>query len=226
MIYILHGDDSVASRNRLNEILGVLPRNILDGKTLRVIELEENIVSNSLFGEGKGVVVENLLSKNPQKKDFAKMLMATKINCTLVFWDDKKLPKTTVALVKNAKVEEFMLPSFYFRFLDTFNPDNRKQVFGLYHELLKSYSSEQLFYSILKRIRQLVIISAGAVNTDISKMSPWQQSNLRRQVTYWNRNSLNELYNSLKDTEIKLKTGGLPISLSKHLDILILSKLT
>jgi hypothetical protein len=110
--------------------------------------------------------------------------------------------------------------------LDTLSPNNKKQSFTLYHELLKTYAPEQVFYSLFKRVRQLVILSSGSKNDELMKMAPWQVSNLKRQLQMWSHESLKSFYSSLKQTEIKQKTGGLPVSLAKHLDILILSKLT
>ncbi len=225
MIYILHGDDTTSSRKRLIALCEGLITNTFDGKYLQLKELEESILSSGLFEENKAVVVENI-TKNPKKKEILSYLSTEKSTFPIILWEDKKALKTSFSSLKNAKIEEFLLPSYYFRFLDTLSPRSKKESFKLYHELLQSYAPEQVFYSLLKRVRQLVVISKGERTEETEKMSPWQLSNLKRQIQMWKKESLFSFYEALKQTEIKLKTGALPTSLSKHLDILILSKLT
>ncbi len=226
MIYILHGDDTAASRKFLSILVENKKTQNLDGKSLTISTLEDAIISESLFGDEKVVVVENLLSKNTKKKDFIKFLNESSSQQLLVLWEDKKLLKTTFATLKNTTAKDFLLPSNYFQFLDNFTPTNKKGTFALYHELLKTYAAEQLFFSLTKRVRQLVVLSSGSLTDDLLKMSPWQMNNLQRQLRMWKRESLVNIYNALKKTELKLKTGKLSVSLSKHLDILILSELT
>lgn len=225
MIYIISGDDTVRSRKRLVELCDKKSVITLDGKTLQKNVLEENLVSTALFGEEKGVVVENI-TKNSKKKDLLTFLNSHNTNILTILWDDKKTSKTSFSALKSAKVEEYLLPTYYFKFLDTLSPQNKKQSYMLFHELLSTYAPEQVFYSLLKRARQLVIISSGAKSDEIIKMSSWQLANLKRQLQMWSKESLFAFYESLRQTEIKLKTGKLPVNLAKHLDILILSQLT
>lgn len=226
MKYLLHGDDTTASRNYLSELSQGLLTVTLDGKTISKKTLEENLVSTSLFGDKRIVVIENLLSKNPKKKELAGFLAVTKTTEMIVLLEDKKLAKTSLSLVKDATAKEFSLPAFYFQFLDSLAPKQGKRVFSLYQSLLSSYAPEQLLFSLIKRVRQLVFLSAGTASQELSAMSSWQLSKLQEQLRAWDKNMLKKFYEELKNTEIKLKTGNLPTSLSKYLDILILSKLT
>ncbi len=226
MIYILHGDDNVASRKFLNDLVEGFKITNLEGKTLRLPEFEESLVSTDLFGDKKAVIVENLLSKNLRKKDFIKFLNDNPPSVQLILWEDKKILKTSIAGLKSVTVRDFFLPSYYFQFLDSFVPSNNKGALKLFHTLQDSYAPEQLFFSLIKRIRSLVILSQGEKNLELAKMSPWQLSNLQKQLKLWRQDSLLIFYKKLLSTEIKLKTGKLPTTLSKHLDILILSELT
>lgn len=226
MIYIIHGDDTLTSRKRLSELIANCKTEQLEGKTLTVASLEEKVLATGLFGDEKYTIVDNLFSKNPNKAEFIKFISSLKKDCNLIIWEDKKLDKNIFSKFNNVQIEEYLLPTYYFKFLDSISPKNKKQVFELYHKLLAFYSTEQVFYSLIKRIRQLVILASGSESEDLKKMATWQKSNLKRQLATWREDALLEFYDSLKDTEIKLKTGDLPVSLSKHLDILILSKLT
>ena len=225
MIYILHGDDTVASRNFMSGLVEEIPTTMLDGKSLMLSQLEENIVSKGFFEEKKAVVVENLLSQN-KKKEITAFLNNLKSETLVVLWEGKKLTKTATNAIKSANIHEFSFPSYYFQFLDSVTSGSGKRLFSLYHELLKTTSEELIFYSLLKRVRLLVILSSGGTIAELAKMAPWQQSKLSQQLGRWNKKILHDFYRQLQETEIKMKTGKLPVGLSKHLDMLILTHLT
>ena len=226
MIYLLHGDDTAASRKYLTDLVEGLTVTTFDGKSLTIPTLEEAISSGGLFGEAKAVVIEGLFAKNAKKKDFVTFLNNHEVQIILVLWEEKKILKTSFASLKKASVQDFLLPSYYFQFLDNFAPSNKKNSFLLYQKLLTNYAPEQLFFSLLKRVRLLAILASGSNTQELAKMSPWQMNNLQKQVRMWKKDSLLRVYEALKQTEIRLKTGKLPVSLSKHLDIVILSELT
>jgi DNA polymerase III delta subunit len=226
MKYILHGDDNVASREVLRELTSDLNVTLLDGKNLTLSIFEESLLSTSLFDDKKAVVVEDLFLKNKKKKDFIKFLKTAKTNTLVVFWERAKVPKTSFSSLSDLNAREFSLPQNYFLFLDTLTPQNSKRVFFLFHELIETKGEELIFYSILKRLRLLLELSNGTTNvSDFKKMTPWQIDKLKKQLRLWNTDKLLNFYSKLQDMEIKLKSGGLPLGLSKHLDILILSEL-
>ncbi len=225
MKYLLHGDDTAKSRNFLQELTEGFELTILEGKSLALNLFEENLVSSSLFEVEKAVVVENLISKNAKKKEFVSLLNNYNGPFLTILWEDKKLTKTQFGSLKNFEIKEFLLPQYYFQFLDSFTQGNGKRLFSLYHELLTTYSEEQVFYSLLKRLRILVVLSGGSMTDEIAKMAPWQISKLKQQLRQWKNDKLLNFYKTLQETEIKLKSGRLPLGLSKHLDILILSEL-
>lgn len=225
MRYLLHGDDIASSRKTLSGLVEGFGTIRLDGKNVTVKEIEEHLLSTGLFGEKKAVVIENVLSKNLKKKEIVKFLNNVKDTVLLILWEEKKLSKTIFTPLSNFTVREFVLPSTYFQFLDSFSENNGKKMFVMYQELIKTVSPEQIFYSLLKRLRMLLILSGEGASEELSKMSPWQRQKLSQQVRFWSNSALLRFYQELQDTEIKLKSGRLPLGLSKHLDTLILSQL-
>lgn len=225
MKYLLYGDDVSSSRNFLNGLTVGFQVTVLDGKNLTIPLLEENLVSNSLFEEKKAVVIEGLIGKNKKKKEFFEYLNTSKSSVLIILWEDKKLLKTSFTTLKSVTVNEFSLPQNYFQFLDSFTPGNAKRIFVSFHQLLNTMSEEQVFYSLLKRLRTLLLIESYAKTEETIKISPWQMGKLKQQLRIWPKEKLIKFYSELQDTEIKLKTGKLPVGLSKHLDILILSQL-
>lgn len=226
MRYLLHGDDTVLSRNLLSSLIEGFAVLRLEGKTVTSKELEIHLLSTSLFEEKKAIVIENLLTKNARKKEVVEFLNSQKDGILLILWEEKKLLKTTINQLKNFVVKEFLLPSTYFQFLDNFAERNGKKLFMMYQDLTKTVSSEQIYYSLVKRLRLLLVMSEKGTNEELVKMSPWQKQRLIKQVGFWNKSGLLEFYKELQDTEIKLKSGKLPLGLSKHLDTLILSHLS
>lgn len=227
MIYLLHGDDITASRNLLTTLTGGYVNTILDGKTLTLSQLEESLVSSSLFEDKKAVVVENFFSKNKKKKEIIELLNRHKTTFLVIFWEDKKILKTAIKDVKDIIVREFLLPQNYFLFLDLFAPGNKKREYTLYKELEKAMGQEIVFYSLLKRLRQLLIVKSGGYENiaEFQKMSPWQLDKLKKQLRLWKQEALFMTYAKLQDMEIKMKTGKLATGLSKQLEIIILSDL-
>lgn len=225
MNYLLHGDDVVASRNFLSGITSGYKVIYLDGKTLKIKDFEEKLLSNSLFDEKKAVVVENLLSKNIKKKDFVKFLNEFSGTTLVALWEEKKLTKPTSSSLKKVTIKEFLLPQSYFLFLDSFAPGNAQRIYSLYQSVMLTTSPEQVFYSLIKRLRLLLIIIQSPNSKELMSMSPWQLNKIKQQSRLWSEEKLMNIYKELGNTEIKMKSGGLPLGLAKHLDILILTKL-
>lgn len=225
MKYLLHGDDTVSSRKFISSLLeGHMTTNI-EGKSLAPKDLETHLLSTGLFGDKKALVIENLLSRNARKKELMAILNTHTGSVLPVLWEDKKLTKTSLNTVKGFEIKEFVLPSVYFQFLDNFTQKNGKKLFIMYQDLLKTVTAEQIFYSLLKRMRLLLVLSGNGRSDELLKMSPWQKQKLQQQARFWDTNALFTIYKELTDTEIKLKSGRLPLGLSKHLDTLILSQL-
>lgn len=225
MKYLLHGDDITSSRKFLTDTIDSFQSTVLDGKSLQLKDLELHLASTSLFDDKKAVVIENLLGKNPKKKEIAKFLSLYTSGMLIVLWEDKKIPKTTLNMLKDFVVKDFNLPSYYFQFLDSIAPKNGKKLFVLYQSLLTTITAEQIFFSLLKRVRLLLVLSSHGTSQDLEKMAPWQKQKLSQQVRMWNTDMLQKFYYQLTDIEIKLKSGRLALGLSKHLDTLILSQL-
>lgn len=226
MIYILHGDDITASRQYISSLTTGKKIETLDGRNISISQLEESLQS-SLFGGEKTILIENFLSKNKKKKELIEPILRNSTIYDIVFWDDSKLTPTQLSLIKTAEIKLFSLPQFYFQFLDSFSPGNSQYVFGLYHQLLNTTSPELAFYSLLKRVRQLILIQMGEIKNskEGSSLQNWQIDKLKKQLSKWSKGNLYNVYSQLQTIEIKMKSGSLPLGLSKQLDILILTHL-
>ncbi len=226
MFYLIHGDDGVNSRLKATQLLSKSKITGVDGKNLSVKIFEELTKSSSLFAEPNSLLVENFFLKNKLKKEIVEYLNASSITKNIVFWEDGVVRKTTFANFKEVRVLEYSLPKNYFAFLDSLAPQNAKRSRQLFQELLASYAPEQLFYSLIKRIRQLIVLKEGNAHKvkETAKMASWQLDRLQGQAAKWPTGALQKFYASLHAIEIKLKSGALPMELSKQLDVLLLGK--
>lgn len=227
MIYILHGDDTAKSRKSIDDLKGDFKFVYINGVKSSLGEILDKISTQSIFDEKIGFIIERFLSKKRKLKEMIDLVQGSvPANSLIIFWEDKLL---TGALPKqeNTKIIEFKLPKYYFQFLDSLHPNNSYNLHRLYEDLLKSMSSEQLYYSIIKRVRQLRIVSGGDESSieETARLAPWQVSRLKNQATKWSEKDLMDFYNRLFDIEIRMKTSNIPTTLDKYIDILILTDL-
>ena len=126
---IIHGEDSVASRNYF---LSLPHTTILDGQQITIDDLYTALNNTSLLGETTTIFVENLFSKKPLVA-----FLQTNIQADIVVWEKK----TVTTDLPNKR---FDLPKYIFKFLD--NPSVE-----LLHLCLKSSPAEMLFASLATR---------------------------------------------------------------------------
>lgn len=227
MIYIITGEDIVSSRKKLSELIeGNLDITRIDGEKNSISEVLDAIAANSLFSQKRTVVIGYFSKIKPLEKFFDELTKFAKDQDTdIILWDEeidtKKLPK-----LKSIKSFSFSFPKYYYQFLDSFFPalqDSTK----LLHEVLKTLSSEQVLYGLVRRIRQLLVMKSGNIESfsEFKRMQSWQIGKLRRQANLWSESQLKKAFSDFVELDEKIKTGALTMPLSKHLDILLLSDL-
>lgn len=226
MIYIIHGDDIVKSKNRVYAITqGVKNISTFNAEKANPTEIISAFGSNDLFIDEKCVVIEKVLKL--KKADLEKLLdILSNLDkvTTVVLWHNTELSKIFLNKFKNVQSESFLLPKLFFTFLDDLTPKNLKKELTTLSKM-EGVEAEQLFYSLVKRVRQLMMVKAGGSFEEIIKMSPWQSQKLQAQARLWNDDQLLSFYKNLFDKEVKFKSSGLFLPLSKHLDILLTQEL-
>lgn len=236
MIYVIAGEDIVTSRKKLTELLEGKSNVIrLDGKKASLAELDEAVSGASLFSESKVVVVENFSKLSAQGRSasggkpddrFWEILNQVQDdkNTDVILWDEADLSKKKYA--KDVKVFNFQFPKFYYAFLDGFAPGSKKSL-ELLSEVLKTFEPEQVLHGLIRRVRQLLVMKSARFSefSEFKRMQPWQISKLKKQASLWTEDQLKKTFLELVGLDEKLKSGGLTMGLSAHLDILILSDL-
>lgn len=225
MIVIIHGDDTVASRKKLEEYSK--NTDITFDHKSSVDDIIDAVSSQSLFDAKKTVIVEQFapLAKD---KSFLAFLQTVekKPDISLIFWEDEKAPITFLKKFPSSTNFLFELPKLFFAFLDGAYPGNGVQESKLLKKMPPNFSDVQIFYALVKRVRLLLMLkSDGKKFDELLKMSPWQERKLVEQARRWKSSQLISFYSQLFEVEKSLKTSSLPLSLINHIDILLINAL-
>lgn len=229
MLYIIHGDDTVSSRKKVDELISEDKWIVrFDGKEAESGTIQNSLSSQELFSDGKAIVVENFLELGSTLATILPVFntYTADTKTKIVLWQGKEVDKRTLKKLTLAKEFLFPLPKYYFSFLDSLTPRNSKKLHDLLEKLALSLSAEQIFYSLVKRIRILIMIKTGKSKefADIVTMAPWQLTKLSQQASAWNIRELIALYQKFFELEVGLKTNALPLPLLAHLDLLLIKE--
>jgi len=229
MITIIFGDDTKMSREKLN-VVTKEAKNItkLYGKSFNIGDLESALISNDLFVDEKTVLLDSFKIGQINKEIISLLQQAKGQKLThIVVWIDGDLTPKALDKIPNDFSYNYKLPKLYFLFLDSLQPKNGIKLTEILEKLKAQYTPEQIFYSAVKRVRELVLIRTQEYSSleGFKRMQPWQISKLKQQSFAWDTEQLNKFYIKLSEIEVDMKSSGLTLPLSKHLDILLLSDL-
>ncbi len=227
MVILIHGEDISSSRSKLVSILGT-ETNVtkINCKKQKIVDARDAFLGDSLFDSKKIIVLENFNKIKPID-DLINLILPLHAsqNTKVILWETTELDKRLIAKLKVTDVFLYTFPKYFYQFLDSFSPKSGKNGAELLKKLLSTSDPEQVFYSLIKRVRQLYIVKLGVERefSETAKMSDWQLSKIRSQASGWESNRLATAYIKLADLEEKMKTSALTMPLSAHLDFLLLS---
>lgn len=225
MLKIIHGDNHFSSRQTLDQIRksqSVGNLEIVDASSLSLTKLVQMVEGGSLFGEGKVIIIENLLSQkikeNGQIFEYLKKL-PSEVNCTL--WEPKEIGKTILANFPKARVFLFKLEKQIFNFLESLKPGNSGKSLALFHSALERDEPEMIFFMIVRQIRRLLLIKTQSLFLD--SMSPWQEKKIRSQAEWFTADQLEKVYRELLNIDFSIKSGQSAMDLMGRLDMFLLN---
>ncbi len=222
---ILHGENIVLSRKRLNEKITNFKGEVvrLEGNQINLTKLKQVVESQSLFGQDRLIIIENVFARRPSKEK-EETLHYLKKNSpdNLIVWEGKKIDGRVLASFSGAKVEKFALTPLVFHFLDSLAPDNQKNSLTLLHQCLNQDSTEMVFYMLARQIRFLIMAN-DLGEKGLKNMASWQKTKLTRQAKKFTLPQLLSLHRKLLKIDWQQKTGQASLPLSSQLDLLIAS---
>lgn len=229
MIYLLHGDNLVASREFLKTLTDSAKNRKqsvirLNGIQTRSEDFIQALDSQYLFGPDNLVIVEQLFSRprSAEQKQILQFLRKYEGSVEVVFWEKKEVGKVLQRnLPKRTVIKLFKTPATIFKFLDSLAPVSKKEALGLLIHLNKNETPDLVFYMLARQIRLLLLVSSGGE----VKGPPWMIAKLKRQAANFSLNQLLTTYQQLFRIDEQVKRGLTIMPLSWHLEMLLAENL-
>lgn len=196
MITLIHGDNVVASRRKMEEIISSFTGEVVkfDGKNIDKNILNQALSSDGLFSDKRLIVVEeNILENFTTGHD-------------IVFWVGKTVTASQIKNLKDITNFEFKLPTTIFRLMDSLRTNNGKQLLEIYKQTLNDADAEFIFIMIVRQFRMMF-------NPSEIKQE-WQAAKVRVQAKSFGERKLKEIYRQLLEIDWKNKNSLLPGGLS------------
>lgn len=223
MISLIHGNDSLSSRNAY---LSNKDENSLtfDAETLNLIELAQSMQGSGLFDNNKKIFIENLFTRKGAKNfsSIAEILKNSK-NTEVFIYADKEIGAKNLEGLPKLDNQNFKIPQNIWTFLDGIRPNNPRNI-TTFHNTLTETEPEIIFAMIIRQFRLLLGISSNSKKNadEVKRLAPWQKSKLERQASLFNLESLKNIYKKLYKIEKSQKTGSRNLNLVQNIDILLL----
>lgn len=221
---LIHGDNQILSRQYLQELkqhaLNINAEVItLEGRQTSLTEILEALETQSLFGENRLVVIENLF-QNPSKvmvKSIVNYLSHySSRTVNLVLWSVKLLTPSQLKQFVSWEIKTYKSSPVIFNFLENLAPHNQAKFMPLFNEACAKDSAEFVFFMLARQIRQLLAVS------DLSfKAPPFIIAKLKKQSRLFSEPLLIKLHDALTDLDYRSKTGQIVGSLASELAYLL-----
>lgn len=224
-IIILHGDNTVASRNELATIRTQAKKNqseciTVPTKKITPAELEVLLGETDLFGTKKTLIIEELhsLPKSKRKTELITLLTQPSQH-TLVLWEKRLLTKTMLKPFSGALVHEFKMSNVLFNWLDLFGRSEQKnKALSLLQEAVKKDGEYLCFVMLIRHIRLLLLAKTGGT----IKGPPFMVSKYASQAKLFSQQQLLDLHTKLVEIDEQSKTSSSSLKLQSQLDLLTL----
>lgn len=228
MLYLIHGDNTEAARNKLIELKAAAKSKEireLNGKRMDANATVQALESLSLFGGEVMVVIEGFIgAAKKREKAFAAtltQLVRASENADIVLYEEKEVDKST--LTKLGPACQSMLyktPVIIFQFLDSLRPGNAKASLLLFRQVVMREPAEIVFVLMIRRIRQLMELTDHMIPDGLQS---WQADRLTSQSRQFTIDKLVVMHKSLLDADIALKTGSSPFTLAQRIEQILIS---
>lgn len=229
MIYVLYGDNSQASYERLTSLLKDLKDYLkIDLSADKHNSLDLNVALNSqdLLNAKKLIICTNFLArgkiKEPNKLNLAP-------NTILILIESSNLPPSIISKISSiAKIEQFRLPSYLYNFLDSLAPGSLIPIKTM--SKLENDTQLRLIWHLTNRIVLLILAKLALSLDETSKVTraniaQWQWAKLTAQSRNFKLKTLKSILTSLLKVDYMLKTNATSLTQYTLLKMLLLKYL-
>lgn len=212
---IIHGEDTVASRNWLEcTLIKFEEKHIFQAKSADLTSIEQIINTASLFTENRALIFENFFSL---KKDAVISNVIGYASGTIFIWEQKTLSPSVLEKFKDCRIETFKPRQLIFTWLDQLKPGSYAKTTSLLHVLLNDdIAPELLWRLLLDRLRILLFLDSQSIH-----IADWQRSRLANQAKLFDKVLLKQVYCKAIDSEYALKVGRQVFPLSIQIEFLL-----
>lgn len=228
MLTLIHGDNQVASRQQLSDLIAAAKQagqliQTLEANQLDRATLEAALLGDSLFGESKTLVIEGLFSlpKSNKKDELISLISVAEID--IILWDKKSVGKLEQKkLPPQTQVQEHKISQKLWTFLDQLQPGpvHHQKLLPLLHQSIASESAEFVLLMLARQIRLLLQVKD---NDPALKLAPFMLAKLRQQAQRFSLTQLLNLHHQLYQLDQQLKRSTSLLKLEAQLDLWLLS---
>ena len=228
MVTLISGVDIAKSRQYFIELRQKAENPVnLEGSTLTLNDIVQAMEGQGLFISTQQLFIEELFSKKRQSKELdaiVRYINEHHENNEITIWESKDVTPKQEKAFKNCQIKIFDVPKSIFPLLDSLMPGSAKKTLLLLHQALKNDEIEFIFFMLVRHFRILLALSEDTEITidEAKRLAPWQKTKMQKQANAFGKGKLKGIYAKLFTLEIGMKTGGLFLSLTQSLDLLLL----
>lgn len=226
---IIHGENIVQSRNYLNKMVEQSRQKgiqivHLEAKPLTIPLLEDHTASQSLFGESRLIVIEELhsLPKSARKDELIQFLanLPPSAELEIILWEKRSLTPTMIKKLKVSNAQEFKITSALFSWLDSLSGNRHAQTQqNMLKSLAKAIDSDGDFMCHSMLVRQVRLL-LQAQQGSFASMAPFMAAKLNKQAQQFSEQQLLTIHHQLLVLDIHQKTSSSKLSLREELELL------
>lgn len=224
MIYVLHGQDSLASYSHLQSLLKKYPNHqeVYFSQENSLEQLQNAIFGQNFFNANELFVCQNFIS---DKKVKVQQLEKIVTNKTIIFWEEEKL---ALGRLKSSEIStlEFKLPTTLFQFLDSISP---KSIAPLIY-IRKMSDKTAINWHLLNRILLLILAKKNLSRQDAEDVmkkaiASWQWQKILTQAENFQLTLLYQMFNALLQVDLMKKHGKTEADYSSLIELLLIKYL-
>ncbi len=221
MINVIHGQDTLASRNFYNS-QKTKDSLIFDAESISLIDLSQSVQGLSLFDSNKKIFIDNLFSRKTKNLEEITELLANAKDVDFYLYADKEVGLKLLNLLGKPTSHNFKFKESIFTFLDGIRPNNTRNIV-LFRDALSSSEPEIILFMLGRQVRLLLSqLSQGDQIEEAKRLAPWQKDKLLRQARLFGEDKLLSFHKKLYKLEKNFKTGASKLDIAASIDILLL----
>src|SRR4030042_2754953 len=217
-IFIIHGEHTLNSYNRLQEYIKYAREKNWEIQYIDkdVLNIHEAFLGQSLFTKNRLIVLKDIHFLG---QTFIKWIKTNekRIESDLIIYHRGIVSQKIIkSLPKPEKIEEFKIPKLIWGFLDSFFPSNAKNAYKLFHEIIKNEAAEFVFAMLARQMRDIYWAKVDSKTMDYPS---WRTGKLKNLALKYDCDTLENLIDEMSKADINSKTSN--TELTKSLDFLI-----